>query len=295
MKTALLVALILASQVSKTFAKSEEGAGSSGGGSQCLLKLHAIRDVLIKASPQIKSFQSANITSADFSSKLSRTNFDIGKNLMLEGKVVDAINYPDNLAPTIVVDQDRCDSLLANLDDGMSFLTHEIMGLMGKETREDYSISKNVLNELKNIVVTKKNSIDWKYACSLRRWHYSGMSGFEYLGTSDSYTGMAGIGYIRERSDKALNEYAIDFSVSRGPYYEHEPRLNYTFYRDPGHNPSKRQFLVPAWTQIEFDKIDADSRNVGGRVSIKLLGPEAFPKEGKETSSFLELVCYRSL
>lgn len=295
MKTTLITALILASQISMTFAKSEDGAGSSGGGSQCLLKLQAIRDVLIKASPQIKSLQNANISSADFSRKLSKTNFDIGKNLMREGKVVDAINYPDELAPTIVVDQDRCDSLLANLDDGMSFLTHEVMGLMGKETREDYSISKNVLNELKNIVVTNKSSIDWKYACSLRRWHYSGVAGFEYLGTSDSYTGMAGIGYIRERSDKDLNEYVVEFDVSRGPYYEHEPRLKYTFYRDPVHNASRREFLVPAWTQIDFDKNDTYSGNVGGRVSIKLLGPEAFPKEGKGTSSFLEMVCYRSI
>lgn len=289
----LLALLVTFLSAAPSFAK--DGAGSSGGGSQCLLKLQAIREVLIKASPQIKSFQEANISNADFSHKLLKTNFDIGKNLVREGKIVDAINYPDELVPTIVVDQDRCESLLANLDDGMSFMTHEVLGLMKMETREDYSISKNVLNELKSIVITNKNSINWKYACSIRRWHYSGRAGFEYLGMSDSYSGMSGIGYIQERSDEDLNEYAVQFDISQGPYYEHEPRLSYTFFRDPDHQASMRQYIVPAWTQIDFDKNDPDTGNVGGKVSIKLLGPEAFPEEGKGTSSSLEMVCYRSL
>lgn len=280
-----LVLLMCLSTSSLAFAKM--GAGSGGGGSQCLLKLQSIKEVLIKAAPRIKSFQEANISSVDFSAKLAKTNFDIEKNLMLNNQIVDAINYPDELAPLVIIDQDRCDSLLANLDDGMAFVVHEVMGLMKKETREDYSISKNVLNELKDIVV-KKSSFEWKYACSLRRWHYSGFAGFEYLGTTDSYGGnMQGPGYLYGRSDKDLNEYAVEFDISRGAYGEHEPRLMYAFYKDPKHKSENRQYLVPAWTEINFDK--------SGKVNVRLLGPESFPREGKETSSFLEMVCYRSM
>lgn len=273
-----------------TLIQNVQAGRESGGGSQCIMKLQALTQVMLEALPQIQSLYKAGIVPEDFRETLVKTSFDIEKNLEKDGRPVDAKNFPDVVSPKIILDRDRCDNILQNLDAGLAFLTHEILGLMRKENRLDYSISKNVYLELINIT-NKIKKPDWKYICTIQRWHYSGYAGFEHLATIDTYNNqIQNTGYLFSRSKKDLDYYSIHFEVSKGPYGILEPQLYYTLSHTPNHRSDKSTVIKRALVSFN-NSSDLKNDDYSRKVRIRLLEPSTFSRE----NDYLEMICYRSL
>lgn len=277
MKSFITTALLL------TLIQNAHAGRESGGGSLCLLKLQAVRQETLSYLPRIQSLKKFGILQDDLISVLKKISFDVEKNLEKNGKPVDAKNIPDEKVPKIIVDHDRCENILKNLDESLSFFIHEVLGLMKIENREDYSISKNILIELQNIM--KENKIPkWKYACSIQRYHFSGYAGFEYLTMIDTYgSEHVSTGYLYSRSGRDLDDYFIQFEVSRGPFNLADPQLYYTIFRNIKHKGMLQEITIR--TPIVFDT--THNWDDKGKVTKRIFD---LPK-----GDFVEMTCYRSL
>jgi hypothetical protein len=261
------------------------GGMDSGGGNACLLEIKALQDDVLKATDQLVSLQQAGVDKKEFKKTLTDAHFDIGKNLTKDGAPVDALNFP--ALSLIRLDEDRCGEALKTLTSGMALLTHETLGLMKvNDAAPDFKISKNVLNELSKIVVAQGKP-NWNFVCTVKRWHSSGLSGWEILGVADTYQAMPGISLTSRRDDGKTNGYYLQLSTSSGPYFEEETALQYTLYLDPKGDTSKRRFIAPAtkdepWVDIQFKD--------QGKTSIKLLDWSDLNGDG-----YVQMDCYRSI
>jgi hypothetical protein len=290
----LAVALVCFANTPNAFSSGDK---VGGGGNACLLKLEALLEDVQNAADRLASLQSAGINASDFKNTLAKAKFQVGEGLTKDGAPVDALNFPEE--SLITVDKDTCGAALGTLNDGMSLLVHETLGLM-KADDTGYRISKNVLNELSQIVV-KKPSSNWNFVCAVKRYHYSstlmqrigvqpGGSGFEILAllsvvhSESGHLETATSASLYGRTDHETDEYSVAIDVSRGPWEEHEPRLMYNFARYPNRNSSMRETLTKQdWDEVKFDQY--------GRANIRLLDGSAF----SDGQSFLEMDCFSSM
>ena len=121
---------------------------------------------------------------------------------------------------------------------------------------------------------------DEDFSCTIRRWHYSGIAGWELLAVVDTHSnGPIGrsSGYLYSRYTKDLKDYFVTVEKNR------EGELTITLYRDPNHKHLKRTVLVD-------HEIVKWQRPYVATAEVRLLDGKDFSHDGEGE---LTALCYK--
>lgn len=129
--------------------KLVEGGVNGGGGLECALRAKAIAKVLSDSVDSLQSLNQAKVNLVQLKETLKVVNYLPGFDLQVDGKKVDAINFPQLNVVILEQNADRCLQIFGDLEAGTALLAHEALGILGIDDTE-YQISKNIIIELKN-------------------------------------------------------------------------------------------------------------------------------------------------
>lgn len=126
--------------------KEKMGPGSGGGGNQCSLMILANTQALLTKIKEDKIFGTNLNIAKSLEDGIKRTRIYFGENLIINGNVVDAINYPSDGA--LVIDKNFCKKIDSVSISSMGLLLHEYLAMAQIEDK-NYQISSAFVNELK--------------------------------------------------------------------------------------------------------------------------------------------------
>lgn len=147
----LYVLLITLLMSSTAFAK---GGNSGGGGLFIELDISTVISLLKENCDQFESFKKHNISCTVFRNKIDEVG-PLGAGLSIEegslvlgsGKTVDAINYV--LSAQIEIGKHGWEAAGSDIPLKMGLVAHEILSLMEVEKTGDYTVSRDLVNELR--------------------------------------------------------------------------------------------------------------------------------------------------
>lgn len=120
------------------------GPGSGGGGSSCALMLRQHSVEILEQIKYYQPFQQDGIAEV-LAKNIQATQFYMGTDLHINGKKVEAINYP--VKKIIVVEQAFCDRLTTVTPASLGLLLHEFLGESGYDDTE-FQISSDFVTSL---------------------------------------------------------------------------------------------------------------------------------------------------
>jgi hypothetical protein len=117
--------------------ETRQGPGSGGGGNTCALMLKQNAIELIEIIGTYPPFQTDGIGEIIIAN-IKAAQFIPGENLQIDGKDVEAVNYPTK--KIIEVEQTFCDKVSTFSTDSLGITLHEYLGLAGLAD-EEYQVS----------------------------------------------------------------------------------------------------------------------------------------------------------
>jgi len=140
-----------------------QGPGSGGGGNSCALMIKENTRMLIDKLSIYSPLQEEKSSLVQLLRNIKSAKFVLGSDLMVDGKKVEAINYPE--AKTIVIEQSFCDQMNSISLRSMGILLHEYLGLTliddtGFEVSGDLILKLNASTPRENLRVNSAASLD---------------------------------------------------------------------------------------------------------------------------------------
>lgn len=139
--------------------EKREGPGSGGGGNSCALMIKENTRDLLKKLSEYAPLRSEEVYFKKLLSSIRQAKFLLGENLYIEGKKVQAINYPD--LNTIVVEPSFCEQMETISLKSMGILLHEYLGLARIDDTE-FQISGDLIQKLNTVGNNTKNGQNLK-------------------------------------------------------------------------------------------------------------------------------------
>ena len=137
--------------------ETRQGPGSGGGGNTCALMLKQNAIALIEKIKTYPPFQKDGIADL-LIANISAAQFYPGDNLQIDGKDVEAINYPTK--KIIEVEQGFCDKVSTFSAASFGITLHEYLGLAGLAD-ENYQVSGPFVDNLYTLAI--ENTAEAKY------------------------------------------------------------------------------------------------------------------------------------